>query len=156
MEKRKKIYSLTGGKSSRFKPNTYKINIWTDKNNSDVDDVYKVNTNKILTAKCFYPSKKSTKSSKKSSKKKKRTRNQMENAVGRRDDDYNIDSDDTKPVRKRTRKNTNSKRKNKPKTKRGKNNSNNKLDIKSLGDDILSDFGTRMTRSRKKNLSKKK
>ena len=58
-EKREEIYQLTGGKSSRFRPNTYKIKIWMDRNDANEDpyDVYQ--TENILTAKCFYPDKKS-------------------------------------------------------------------------------------------------
>jgi len=77
-EKREETYKLTGGKSSRFKPDTYSIKVWMDNNNDDPYDVYKVETSKELKAKCFYPSEKSKKS-KKSKRKKKRTRSQMQN-----------------------------------------------------------------------------
>ena len=63
-QKREEIYELTGGKSSRFRPSTYKIKIWMDRDrdekNEDPYDVYQMD--KVLKAKCFYPDKKSKKS----------------------------------------------------------------------------------------------
>eukprot|EP01083_Nonionella_stella_P144660 452020_1 len=128
--KREETYKLTGGKSSRFKPGTYKIRVWMDRDNEDANDVFEVKTESVFEAKCFYASKKKKKSSKK--KKQKRSRAQMETEG--EDADYTM-SDDGKPVRKRSKK-----RKAKAK-------------LVDSGD-ILNDFGPRMTRSRKKNLSK--
>ena len=83
--KRTEIYEQTGGKSSRFRPGTYTVKIWMDHGN-DNTEVYQETLQKKLTAKCFYPDKKSKKSKSqskkeksKSKRKRKRTRSQMEN-----------------------------------------------------------------------------
>lgn len=80
--KRQEIFALTGGQSSRFKPGKYKITVWMDNDNQDMNDVYKALE---IQAKCFYPSKnrksskiKKSKNSSKNKNKRKRSRSEFE------------------------------------------------------------------------------